>query len=396
MSFGVVMKKWIVSCVILIVGIAVFIGLKSQKKEVKVRKTRVVVQTLTASPLTLTPEKIEIRGRSVLQGLDEVKLVAEVSGKIFSKSFNLREGQSFRKGQILAQVDNFKQLASWENSLQGMRSAVANLIPEIKRDIPERSRAYEAFLSELLKLKTGKLPAFPSQNEISEKEILYLGRFQIQSLWANLKLQKKWMSKHIVYAPFSGVVIQSFTSPGNFAGPGVALAKIIRNDYLEAKVSLSRNYAQFIKKGDRVELKNNLEKTVFAKVNNVGSFLESGSFQQKVIVRFKASQSSNWVPGEWVEAKFEIDSEKIKSPNDTRNLYKIPLTSLNEKQILIAHQVESTSAKVLLTPVQAELILKENSWAWVVSEAAIGDTLITENMLSRVNNQKYELNLGVK
>ena len=90
------------------------------------------------------------------------------------------------------------------------------------------------------------------------------------------------------------------------------------------------------------------------------------------------------------EAKFEIDSEKIKSPNDTRNLYKIPLTSLNEKQILIAHQVESTSAKVLLTPVQAELILKENSWAWVVSEAAIGDTLITENMLSRVNNQKYE------
>ena len=390
------MKKLIIASVILIIGIAIYMGLKSQKKEAKVKKTRVVVQTLTATPLVLTPGKIEIKGRSVLQGLDEVKLVTEVSGKIYSKDFKLREGQSFIKGQILAQVDNFKQLASWENSLQGIRSAVANLIPEIKRDIPERASAYEAFLSELLKLKTGKLPVFPGQNEMSEKEILYLGRFQIQSLWANLKLQKKWLSKHVIYAPFTGVVIQSFTSPGNFAGPGMALAKIIRNDYLEAKVSLSRNYAQFIKKDDRVELKNNLGKTVVAKVSNVGSFLESGSFQQKVIVRFKASQSSNWVPGEWVDAKFEIYSDKIKNPNDTRNLYKIPLTSLNQNQILIAHQAELNSAKVLLTPTEAELVLKEDSWAWVISEAAIGDTLITENMLSRVNNQKYELNLGVK
>lgn len=386
------MKKVIVPIIILFVGILVFISLKGQKKEAKVKKTRSVVQTLNANLLTPATGEIKVVGRSVLQGLDEVNLVAEVSGKLYSSNFKLREGQTFKKGQVLAQIDNFKQLAAWESSLQGLRSAVANLIPEIKRDIPERVEFYQEFLSSLLKLKTGKLPSFPGDSQISEKEILYLGRFQIQSLWANLKLQKKWLSKHIIYAPFSGVVVQSFTSPGNFAGPGVALAKIIRNDYLEAKVSLSRNYAQFIKKGDVVELKNNQGNTVVAKVNHVGAFLASGSFQKKVVVRFRPKRSSDWVSGEWVQASFNISSDEIMMDDDTRNLYKIPFTALDENEIMIAQAADS--AKVVLKAVQAELLLKEGSWAWIATGANPNDTLITESMLSRVHNQKYELNLG--
>jgi RND family efflux transporter MFP subunit len=233
---------------LLVFGSMVFLFLKGQKEESKRQaKPQSIPQILVKEvyPENLIPV-LEISGR--ISGMDRVSLTPEVSGKILANSFKLRTGNRFRQGQALAYLDGGIATNQWKIQMSTLMATTAEMLAEMKLDLPEQLPKWQAFFAELT---LTHLPELPETE--SEKEKLYLTRFQLYTQYYSARNQQKMVAKYTLRAPFSGTVAQASVSPGNLASPGMVLATLVRTDIYEIEIALSQEEAaQLARPGQEV------------------------------------------------------------------------------------------------------------------------------------------------
>ena len=339
------MKKkttiWIAVIMVLLVGFFLKLAFtKSSDKDKKgnaKEKTQKKVDAYFVSPSLLINE-ISVSGS--LLAYDEVELKNEVAGRVVN--INLPEGKLIKKGTLLVKLfdddlqSNLKKLQSQYN---------------IQQQIYKRQ-------SELLKA-----------NGISQNEYELTG-LQLNSLKADIEIQKTLIRKTEVLAPFDGVIGLRNISIGAIVTPSTLLSTIRSENKIKLDFSVPEKYGSAIKTGMKVKFSlSNDEKpfdaTVFATERGIDA--NTRNLKVRALVN---SQSEKLIPGAFTNVVLRLSENK--------NALLIPTQCIipkeQNKSVIIAKNGKAHFTKV-------KTGIRKTSQIEITEGIQLGDTIITSGIL---------------
>ncbi len=275
--------KWLIVPVLLIA--ITFIGVSLMKSKDKVadspkkggmppkEKPLTKVDIFVVTPTKLADNR-EVSGS--LLAYEEVDLKNEVAGRVVE--INLPEGQSVKKGTLLVKL--------FDDDLQaGLRKLQIQLA--IQEKIYERQ-------AELVKV-----------NGISQNDYEQTG-LQLNSLRADIEIQKVLIRKTMVLAPFDGVIGLRNISIGAQVTPSTLLATIRSEDRLKLDFSVPEKYGSEIKPGMKINftLSNN-SKQYEATVMGTEEGIEAATRNLKVRAVVE-NKSEHLLPGAFADVFLKL------------------------------------------------------------------------------------------
>lgn len=222
----------------------------------------------------------EINVTGSLLSFEEVALKNEVAGRIVE--INLPEGQFVKKGTRLVKL--------FDDDLQaGLKKLQTQLA--IQEKIYERQ-------SELLKANG------VSQNDYDQTGLL------LNSLRADIEVQKVLIRKTEVLAPFDGIIGLRSISLGAIVTPATALATIRREDMLKLDFSVPEKYSSEIQPGMKINftMSNNpkqYDAAVIATEQGIDALTRN--LKVRAVVN---NQSDHLLPGAFTEVMLKLHENK--------------------------------------------------------------------------------------
>ncbi len=271
------------------------------KKEPKTRPQKESKLFVKAEPVNYTTILSPTNAPGRLYPLAEFDLVAEASGKILPGSVKLKKGATFRKGQVLFTVYPDELALAIKASKSQYLNTLANAMPDIKIDYPDYEESFNTFFSSIKLNK--RLPKMP---EVEDEQFkIFLSSRNLISEYYKIKKDELQLSRHSVYAPFSGTFKEVFTEAGAYINTGGKVARMIQTNMLEMEVPLERFDADWVKIGDKVKVVS--EKTGHEKMGVVvrkNLFIDENTQSQGVFIRINNTQSPRFLAGEYLTAHF--------------------------------------------------------------------------------------------
>lgn len=181
--------------------------------------TRLGVRAIVVQPRVFQ-DRIFVTGTALAQ--DEVHLQAEATGRLVRLSLN--EGESVRKGDLIAKINDADLLAQ-------RRRAELNL---------ELARIREARQKQLLESRA-----------ISQQDYDIVLN-EVNTIVAEIDLIKANIDRTEVRAPFDGILGLRLVSEGSFVTIGTRLASLQNIDRIRIDFSIPERYAGQVRTGDRI------------------------------------------------------------------------------------------------------------------------------------------------
>ena len=262
----------VLSLVILIIG-AVIYRFNSAQKESTVSGKTINREIRTVQVASFPPKEvknvIEVDGR--LNAYEKINLAAEVQGKLLSTGKSWKEGTTFRKGDLLFQIESKDD----EYNLKAQRSLLYNQItqvmPDLKVDHPTEFEKWLHYLNDFDVEKNVKaLPKITNQ-----KEKYFIGGKNIQNQYFTIKSLEEKINNYRIYAPFNGVFLSVNNYPGSLVSPGVNLGQIMNTYQYELVSPISMEALKYISVGQKVTLHSDeLNQTWIGMVNRVSKQID--------------------------------------------------------------------------------------------------------------------------
>lgn len=244
-----ILFKLIIPILVLALGVWGMLALKSLRKPPPKRKIpeRIVsMNVVKASYAPVTPE-ISILAR--VRARDRVNFAAEINGKIMQEGFKLRKGMRFSKGSILLKIDDEAVDNTLKVRISNLMSGVGDMLPDMKIDLPDSWQRWHTFFNQI---SFDHLPSLPQYQ--SDKEKMYLARFNIFTLYYNTRNQQQIVDKYTIRAPFTGLVAESRVHPGDLANPGAPLAMLVSTEKYELELPVTQKQLAYMQKGMKVQV----------------------------------------------------------------------------------------------------------------------------------------------
>ena len=264
------------------------------------------------------PVEIEAFGR--VGSSQQVDLVAEVGGKLLQGSINLKEGQNFKKGQLICRIYNVEQrlnlLAAKSNFLN-----MASALPDLKIDYPD---SYDGWIRYFDAIDIEKdLSSLPAPRNSKEKT--FLATRNITGEYYTIKSQEENLKKYSIYAPYSGSVLRVNLEIGSVVNPGSVIATVIRTDKLELQVPVEQRDIGYVRIGAPVrivqegEVLRSWEGVVVRKAD----FIDPNTQSVSVYIAIKSKGNDIYdglylkafVPGNAVNQGMKIDRSIVRNKN---------------------------------------------------------------------------------
>lgn len=294
---------------------------------------------------SLLIDEISVSGS--LLAYEEVELKNEVAGRVVF--INLPEGKQVKKGTLLVKL--------FDDDLQaGLKKLQIQL--EIQEKIHERQ-------SELLKV-----------NGISQNDYDLTG-LQLNSLRADIAVQKVLIRKTEVLAPFDGIIGLRNISVGAEVTPSTLLATIRSEDQLKLDFSVPEKYSTSIKPGMKVAftLSNDdrlYEATVFA--TEQGIDVSTRNLKVRAVVDNK---SDHLLPGTFSDVKLQLNQKTDALLIPTQAI----IPSEQTKSVILARNGKAHFVEV-------KTGVRRASNIEITGGLQPGDTIITTGILFLKENSK--------
>ena len=332
---------WLSILIVFIITMLMVFGFKKSEKKVNNDQFRLRQQTkvdaFIAKPSLLIDE-ISVSGS--LLSYEEVELKNEVAGRVVT--INLPEGQFVKKGTLLVKL--------FDDDLQAdMRKLQTQLA--IQEQIYQRQ-------SELLKV-----------NGLSQNDYEQTG-LQINSIKADIEVQKVLIRKTEVLAPFDGVIGLRNISVGAEVTPSTLLATLRSENKLKLDFSVPEKYSSEIKAGMKVRFTmSNDEKqhdaTVIATEEGIDAFTRN--LKVRAVVD---NESDHILPGAFTDVILRL--------NEKKNALMIPTQAIipeeENKNVIIAK-----NGKVHFVSVKTGI--RKASEIEITEGIQPGDTIIINGIL---------------
>tara|TARA_B100000029_G_scaffold118406_1_gene111544 strand:- start:2115 stop:3266 length:1152 start_codon:yes stop_codon:yes gene_type:complete len=226
------MKKYY-PLLLIIAGIMIFFILiiskpKSTPKPIEIIKPIVEVEKIYLKDMT-----VSVKSQGFVSPKTESQIYPEISGKIIKISNKLEDGASFKKGDILLQIDptDYKlALKSAESNL-----AQAKLQLSVERAESELAR------KEWEKIGDGKASELTLRTPQLNRAIAV-----VEAAEALLQQSKRNLEKTQISAPYDGLVRKKNVDIGTVIGPGYLIASVYAIDYVEVKLPIPDRELEYI------------------------------------------------------------------------------------------------------------------------------------------------------
>lgn len=333
-------SKWIYGVIVLLIIITWFFINKSTNKDSKSpskNKMTIKVDALVASPTSLTNE-IFVSGS--LLGFEEVKLMNEIPGRVVR--INLPEGEFVKKNTLLVKL--------FDDDIQANLKKLQTQL-SIQEQLCKRQ-------AELLKVNG------ISQNDYDQSIL------QLNSIKADIEVQKVLLRKTEILAPFDGVIGLRNISEGSVIGSSTNLATIRRMEKLKLDFSVPEKYSPEIKKGMKVKFTlydetDYYEATVIATEHGISE--DTRSLKVRAIV---TSPSENLIPGAFANVLLSL--------GENNNAILIPSEAIipreQDKSVIIAKNGKAHFVSV-------KTGVRKASQIEIIEGIHEGDTVITSGIL---------------
>ncbi len=189
-----------------------------------------------------------------------VTLYPESAGRI--QRVVVRAGQKVSAGQVLIELDN---------------SVVQSSLAEIKTQLDLAQTLFD------------KQKRLWDQGIGSEVQFLQ-AKTQLEGLQKRLSTAQKQAAMSTVRAPFAGSVDELFAKQGEYAAPGMPMARLISTGGLHLELDVPETYITRLKVGQKIALDfNSIGVKTTASISQVGDFINPDSRTFKVSVNLPSN-----------------------------------------------------------------------------------------------------------
>jgi membrane fusion protein (multidrug efflux system) len=266
-----------------------------------------------------TPVEIEVFGR--VGSSQQINVVAEVGGRLDQGSINLKEGENFSQGQVLARINDNEQSLTLQSRKANFLNLFASVIPDIKIDFPD---TYDLWLGYFNKIDLNKaLPIIPT--EIPSKAKTFLASKGILSEYYSIKSLEENLKKYTIVAPYTGSVVGVNLEIGSVVNPGATIASIIRTDKLELKVPVRQKDINYVTVGSEVKIvQEDATKSWKGKVMRKAGFIDPNTQSISVYIGIDSDATDVYdglylkavIPGKVIDQGMEIERSVIRNKNE--------------------------------------------------------------------------------
>ncbi len=287
-----------------------------------VRTAPKTVKTVYTTPVINTDIPIILKANGNIVASRKVELFSEVQGIFKETRLPFKAGQSYRKGQVLMDIDS----REFYTSLLAQRSTLFDLItgmmPDLRFDYPDAFKHWEAYLKNFDLEK----PLAPLPEPTSDKEKYFVNGRQVVSTYYNIKNLEERYSKYKITAPFSGVLTESLVNPGTLIRSGQKLGEFVSMNDFELEVNVNEQYIDILKVGEPVGLFDLTgERTWNGKVKRVNGRIDQNTQTVQVFIGVTGERL---IEGMYLEASIRARSES--------NVIEIPRSLLiNQSEVFV-------------------------------------------------------------
>lgn len=366
----------IIAALIFIVGMAYglmkyLISLKEEPPMRPAVEAKRFVKTKVVSYSTIyTP--VSEPGR--LSSVAEVDIIAEASGKILSGSVPLKKSSGFSKGDKLFVVYPDEAKLALKARKSQFMNILANIIPDIRLDFPDREPDYMNFFSSINIDRP--LPPLPEIKD--EKLRIFLTTRNVLGEYYSIQKDEKQLQRHTVYAPFDGTYTDVYLEVGAYTNTGGRVAHAIRTNDLELEVPLQMSDAKWVKIGDNVKIKSEpRELNWTGKVVRKSQFVDENNQRQSVFVRLNNDRQKHIVlSGEFLSTEFP--------GHPVENVMEIPRNSVfnsNEVFVVVDGRLENRTIN----------IIKTNEKTLIFNGLEIGEVIVVQPLINVLEGTLVEV-----
>jgi len=338
------MKKkstlWIAIILILLVAFFLKLGFskstdKSSKKDPKEKKQKKVEAYVVKPSLLIT----EISVSGSLMAYETVDLKNEVAGRVVM--INLPEGKFVRKGTLLVKL--------FDDDLQATLKKLQSQLA-IQQQVYNRQ-------SELVKV-----------NGITQNDYDQTG-LQLNSLKADIEVEKTMIRKTEVRAPFDGVIGLRSISIGAIITPSTQLATIRTENKIKIDFSVPEKYSSAIKTGMKVKFTmSNNQKAYDATVIATEEGIDTSTRNLKVRAIVNG-QSKDFISGAFANVTLRL--------NENKNALLIPTQSIipqeDNKTVIVAREGKAHFVTI-------KTGIRQASNIEIVDGLQVGDSIVTSGL----------------
>lgn len=323
------------------------------KEEVLFVKTQEAVST------EIHPEA-SYSGR--VSSFGNINLSAEVSGRILATNVPLKEGQSFKKGDLLVRIYKDDMQAALQSLRSSYLQLVSSALPDLKIDYPDEYSKWTAFFNDID--LNSSMPALPALH--SEKEKVFVASKNILSQYYTIRQQEVNFSKYELYAPFDGSYKSVNAEVGSVASMNMQIASLIRTDVMEVIVPVLPEELDWIRKGSMVTLEKNSGQELSGKIVRVADFIDPSSRSVNVYITVSNKRGASLLDGEYVDATFTA-SESVAGMLVPRE------AMISEKEIFVLEEGHLQEKEVKIIDRQEDYYL--------ISGFEEGQVLVVESLV---------------
>jgi multidrug efflux pump subunit AcrA (membrane-fusion protein) len=283
-----------------IFGAKLIIDSKTVPKS-EVRKT---VKSVFVDTVQNTTVPILISANGNLIAKRRVELYAEVQGVFQYSAKAFRTGQSYKKGQVLLNIDASEYKASVQSAKSDLYNQITAIMPDLRLDYPEVYPKWQDYLNVFdIESSVPPLPEFET-----EKERFFINGRGINTAYYNVKNLEERLVKYRIKAPFDGVLIQAMVTEGTLIRSGQMLGTYIDPKIYELQVDIAKEYADLLKLGEPVHLTNTKEtQTYTGKVSRINAIIDQATQTVSIFIEV---QDASLKEGMYLKADIQARQEE--------------------------------------------------------------------------------------
>ncbi len=312
--------------------------------QVEPRKPRPVVEKLpfvTLQVVNLSDNQATFSAGGFVRAKYSSRLSAEVSGQVLSVSPKFIVGNTVKKGDTLATIDNKNYIAALANAKANLATAKSHYAQEQARSRQARRDAKG------LGVKTSSL--------LLRKPQIAAAKSSVENATAQLTLARQNLAKTVIKAPFDAVIQSRQIAVGDSVMGSSVVAQLVATDTFTVKLNLNSVLFSLVDIGSAVTLTDATSGNQYSAVINrfapsidkstrtVGAYVDinnplSGqkpllldSYLQADIVGKTIPQSM------WIDNQSSVENQFVGIKDTENRLQKVPFTLIyrGEKRSLV-------------------------------------------------------------
>lgn len=308
---------------------------------------------------------ISLTGR--LEPEDRIDIYSEVNGIMEAASKDFKVGVNYRKGELLLRINDDEMRQNLISQRAQFISLLANTTADLRIDFPE---IYDEWANYLAAMEADK-PLKPLPEVQNRRQKLFLTGRNIYGQYHALQQMEERLSKHRIYAPFSGTLTEVMINRGALVMQGQRLGEFARAGVYQLRASVGLYDRQYISPGNNVSLRPvQQEKSYTGTVERINEKVDPQMQTVEVYIRVEGEELT---PGMYMEGKVAAE--------EYPNSMQIPRRIMVEEGAVFV--IEDSTA--VLREVE---VLHKTSEEAVVRGLKNGSTLILEQHTAAFEGSK--------